>query len=149
MNTTHFEQSIKIEVSLCAEDRARLDKILAALERPKDCKGCVETVSRATEHLVEIMIPEETPKNEPQEAPEVKADEHPADVSTAPWEPVDAPQEEAPVAVQELQKKVVALCAKGLKDKVREIVNAYAGKVSDIPEDKRNEVYAQLSALEG
>ena len=51
--------------------------------------------------------------------------------------------------MQELQKLVVDLCAKGKKDQVREIVNAYAKKVSDIPEDKRNEVYAQLTALEG
>lgn len=143
-----------ITIELCAEDRARLDKILAALEKPRDCKGCVETVSKATEHIVEIMTPQEA-ENAPQEAPEVKADEHPADVSTAPWEPTEDPQEEAqeereePVAVQELQKKVVDLCAKGMKDQVREIVNAYAKKVSDIPEDKRNEVYAQLTALEG
>lgn len=138
-----------VTIELCAEDRARLDKILAALEKPRDCKGCVETVSKATEHIVEIMTPQEA-ENEPQEAPEVKADEHPADVSTAPWEPVEAPQEaEEPVAAQELQKLVVDLCAKGKKDQVREIVNAYAKKVSDIPEDKRREVYAQLTALEG
>lgn len=138
-----------ITIELCAEDRARLDKILAALEQPRDCKGCVETVAKATDHIVEIMTPE-TPKNEPEKAEPVKADEHPADVSTAPWEPTEAPQEaEEPIAVQELQKLVVDLCAKGKKDQVREIVNAYAKKVSDIPEDKRNEVYAQLTALEG
>lgn len=141
-----------ITIELCAEDRARLDKILAALEKPRDCKGCVETVAKATEHIVEQMTPpgaRPEPENEPQEAPEMKADEHPADVSTAPWEPTEAPQEDAPVSVQELQKKVVDLCAKGKKDQVREIVNAYAKKVSDIPEDKRNEVYTQLTALEG
>ena len=137
-----------ITIELCAEDRARLDKILAALEKPRDCKGCVETVTKATEHIVETMTTE-TPEKQPEKSEPVKADEHPAGVSTAPWEPTEATQEEKTVAVQELQKLVVDLCAKGKKDQVREIVNAYAKKVSDIPEDKRNEVYAQLTALEG
>lgn len=140
---------MNVTIELCAEDRARLDKILAALEKQRDCKGCVETVAKATEHIVETMTPAE-PEIQPETPEPVKADEHPADVSTAPWEPEEAPKEAAPsVTTQELQKLVVDLCAKGKKDQVREIVNAYAKKVSDIPEDKRQEVYERLTALEG
>lgn len=137
-----------ITLELCAEDRARLDKILAALEKPRDCKGCVETVSKATEHIVEIMTPQE-PENEPQEAPEVKADEHPADVSTAPWDPVEEPQEDAPsVTENDIRQKFMALSIEGKGDKARAIIKSYAAKISAVPEDKRAECIERLNELE-
>lgn len=140
--------NITMTIELCAEDRARLDKILAALEKQKDCKGCVETVSKATEHIVEIMT-EEPPKNEPQATPEEEVNKQPTEPEkVAPVEEEPATEEEL-VTASVLQKKVVDLCAKGLKDKVREIVNTYAVRVSDIPEDKRAECFEKLIALEG
>lgn len=49
----------------------------------------------------------------------------------------------------DIQKVVVRLAAAGKKAEVREIVKGYADRVSAIPEDKRAEVLARLSALEG
>ena len=58
---------------------------------------------------------------------------------------------EAPVvpSTADIQKAVVRLAAAGKKAEVREIVKGYADRVSAIPEDKRTEVLARLSALEG
>lgn len=49
----------------------------------------------------------------------------------------------------DIQKVVVRLAAAGKKAEVRETVKGYADRVSAIPEDKRAEVLARLSALEG
>lgn len=139
----------KITIELCAEDRARIDRLTAAMET---------RTQQVEEYLAgnyEPRKPEETtptePKNEPEKAEPGETNEHPAEQEPMPWgEPEPVQEAEAPtVTAQELQKKVVDLCAKGMKDKVRAIVNAYAAKVSDIPEDKRGEVYEQLTALEG
>ena len=98
---------------------------------------------------------------EPQAAPEPV-------VEAAPWEPIPEPEKPAEVRkaaeedvpkafalVQEvelrasLQKKIVELTTAGKKAAVKEIVTAYATKVSAIPEDKLAEVLAKLNELEG
>ena len=159
-----------IVIELCAEDRARLDRLAEALER-KACDACVNQVAEVMkglaptqkdatdpiqEKLAETLAKANTPTETPTEATgEAKAEtepiDHPAD-ETRPWE-TDAPAEDAkPTITQDqLQQKVMQLAAANngaLKAKVREIVNAYAKKVSDIPEDKRAEVWDQLTALE-
>lgn len=55
------------------------------------------------------------------------------------------------VLLGDVQRKVVELCgpAHGKKAEVREIVKAYAPKVTGIPADKLDEVMAKLTALEG
>ena len=68
-------------------------------------------------------------------------------------EPVAQPQEvEAPepavVSMADIQKKIVDLSAAGMKSQVRDVVKAYAERVSLIPEEKLSEVYALLEALE-
>jgi|GEM_PF-4902927 len=64
-----------------------------------------------------------------------------------------APAPEAPAAKPctkaDLSQLVVRLSAAGLKAQVREIIMAYADRVSNIPEDKYAEVMAKLTALEG
>lgn len=67
--------------------------------------------------------------------------------------PAPAPSPEAPAAKPctkaDLSQLVVRLSAAGLKAQVREIITAYADRVSNIPEDKYAEVMARLTALEG
>lgn len=65
-------------------------------------------------------------------------------------EPVAQPEPEAPIYKKEdVQALVLKLAAPGTgkKDAVKAIVNEYAKKVSDIPEEKLNEVMARLQKL--
>lgn len=67
--------------------------------------------------------------------------------------PASAPAPEVPAAnpctKADLSQLVVRLSAAGLKAQVREIITAYADRVSNIPEDKYAEVMSKLTALEG
>lgn len=140
--------TINITVELCAEDRARLDKILDLLE--KDYTGAAVAVRDAIiysiDHAEELratskttQAPTEETKPEPVE-PVTPAEETPA-------QPVEEPAAPA-VKLTDVQQKVVALSAAGKKDAVRDIIKAYADRVSAIPEDKLAEVLDKLKALE-
>lgn len=62
---------------------------------------------------------------------------------------LDAAPAAKPCTKADLSQLVVRLSAAGLKAQVREIITAYADRVSNIPEDKYAEVMAKLTALEG
>ena len=136
--------TITVITELCAEDRARLDKILEALTS-KNCQDCATSVAKyvtaevsqaAAEHPVADPFPE------PEPAPEPEAPAEPAPVADP------APATEAPTVSQsDVQKLVVELSAAGMKEQVREIVTEYAARVSLIPEDKLAEAWARLTAL--
>jgi predicted transcriptional regulator len=157
-----------ITIELCAEDRARLDRLAEALER-KACEKCVSAAlevigneKQPTETdpvqqaFADVLAKANTPTEKPTEATgastaEAAPIDHPAEEDLP--DEADAPAEEAkPTVTQDqLQQKVMQLAAANngaLKAKVREIVNAYAKKVSDVPEDKRAEVWDKLTALE-
>lgn len=160
--------SNNITIELCAEDRARLDRLAEALER-RACDKCVAaalgmigTTKQPVEadplqqKLAETLAKANAPTEKPTEAAgEAKATpapiDHPAD-DTLPWETAAPAEEAKPTITQEqLQQKVTQLAAANngaLKVKVREIVTAYAKKVSDVPEDKRAEVWDKLTDLE-
>lgn len=128
-----------ITIELCAEDRARLDSLLAKLDRRIGefiPSGEVHTdygyKAQGVEHATQ------------DEAAEAKLEEIPEPYS----EP--CPFETAPAVTRaDVQQKVVALSAAGKKAEVRDIIHAYAVKVSGIPEDKLAEVMGKLNALEG
>lgn len=123
-----------IKIELCTEDRERLDKILAALEN----LGQPMQVNELT-GAIEPAAPAEPA---PIEAPE--------GFEEIPAEPAPAPGPEAPKYTKaDIQSRVVKLSAAGKKDAVREIVNQYGAKVSDIPEAAYAEVWAKLDKLEG
>ena len=161
--------SCNITIELCAEDRARLDRLAEALER-KACDKCVQTAIEAmkcnaqptnepepgdpvqkalAETLSAVSDPVEAPKNTT-EAPET---------STQPTTPLEEekPTVEEPVAPtptrvvdrSELRAKVIELSAKGFKEQTRDIVRSYAQTVTAVPEDKITECYEKLEALEG
>lgn len=150
----------KITIELSAEDRARLDKL----------NGLLEAQITLTQDILNNGLPKPT-QTEPDEltrrlqavvegakaAKAAKADsEAPEDITP----PVTPEPEEAPAVTEEpkptvtlaqIQQKVVQLAAGNdgaKKAKVREIINAYAKKVSDLPEDKWTEVWGKLIALE-
>lgn len=155
-----------ITIELCAEDRALIDRLTQALEKNvHNCEGFVKSALEWKESQQDpiqqaiadaLARAEKTPIEKPTEAPEAPTAEaalidHPAD-EDPPWEAATPAEEAKPTITQDqLQQKVMQLAAANngaLKAKVREIVNAYAKKVSDIPEDKRTDVWGKLIALE-
>ena len=128
-----------ITIELCAEDRARLDSLLAKLDR------CIGEFAPSGEGHTDYGYKSQGVEYATQdEAAEAKLKEIPEPYS----EP--CPFETAPAVTRaDVQQKVVALSAAGKKEKVRADVNAYAAKISGIPEDKLAEVLEKLNALEG
>ena len=116
-----------ITITLCEEDRQRLDLIASllmtgveAMTAKKDAKP-VEVPEQVNEHPVDEVSPHAAPEPaaEPEAVNYTKAD------------------------VQALVMKLAAP-GTGKKDAVKAIVNEYAKKISDIPAEKLNEVMAKL-----
>lgn len=128
-----------ITIELCAEDRARLDRIAEALDAINKAN---EPITIAVSGLYAECDPDKDGR--PEEAPEAEPVQTPAEEPKAKEEP-KAPT----VSVAELQAKVVELVSAGKRDAVKAIVNQYAERVGDIPEDKRHEAMQKLEALEG
>lgn len=150
--------STTITIELCAEDRARLDRLAEALER-KACEKCVSTTLEVCGKSQPAEAPEsastpteatETPLNE--EEAEVVQTADPVAETPAEGEPTHSAEEVKPTLTKDqLQQKITQLAAAkngALKAKVRGIVKAYAEKVSDLPEDKFAEIWDKLLALE-
>lgn len=159
-----------ITIELCAEDRARLDRLAAALDKlaPK-CEDCARGVADAVAAYVttaqkqataeaeakpEPVTPttEEKPTEAPKEAAVAKETAAPT-VTPTEKEEQPAEPEKPTVTLAQIQQKVIRIASdKGgaKKAKVREIINAYGSKVSDLKEqpDKWGEVWERLTALE-
>ena len=163
-----------ITIELCAEDRARLDRLAEALER-RNCDSCVQSALKAHNDLAAMLqqpaepdpiqqkLAEalaradrkpttETPAEAPQEPAEATEAETPATTREQDESPAEVPQasEAAPSAtVDDIRQKYVALVASGKKDGARDTIKSYGvTKISDIPADKCVEVLAKLNALE-
>ena len=142
----------KIIIELAAEDRKRLDDILAALQSRPDCDKCEQTVAAAIDRQNEPQSEEKPQAKEEPEAPAFVEE-----TAAPPWEegvPAETAEPEVLTTMSahnlaEVQRKVVELCAAGHKTEVRAIVNGYASNVSGIPEEKYDEVMEKLLKLEG
>lgn len=141
-----------ITIELCAEDRARLEKLTNALmnlsedirDNKPACESCVKTVTNVL-NAAQAEQPAE-PVQKAKKTPTLPEAPPEEEKPTAPEKPA---QNNAPtVTAAEVQQKVVSLSATGKKAQVRDIVMAYASKVSEIPEDKLAEVLEKLNALE-
>lgn len=143
-----------ITIELCAEDRARIDRLTVALEaRVKQAEQIMADMADDPKPVI-IYGAQEAPAESPTEAAGAAEAETPATpqpeaepADTAEPDPV-AEAKPAPTT-QELQQKVIALVNKGKKADVSAIVKSYAATVSGIPEDKRAECMERLNALEG
>lgn len=136
---------IKVTTELCAEDRARLDKLTAALEQ----------LAPITVQVADLPLDIMATSNGIGLGKMADTEDHGdfVEIVTEPEEPETPAAPEEPAAPQhtkaELQPKVVSLVSAGKKESVKEIIKQYAAKVSDIPEDKVDEVWAKLEQLEG
>ena len=135
-----------ITINWSAEDRARIDKLIALLEdMPKhDCSKCVDAAAKYATRMATEVQPAAPVEPVEQPEPDMAPEEVPTPIEETPAAPA-----ELTVTSADVQKKVVELSAAGKKEAVKEIVQAYAPRVSAIPEDKLAEVWQQLTALEG
>lgn len=144
----------KITIELSAEDRARLDKLNQLLEAQitltQDILGNGLPTPKQTEPdelTAKLQAVVDRAKNAPEEPEEITSPVTPETEET----PTETEEPQPTVTLAQIQQKVVQLAAGyggTKKAKVREIINAYAKKVSDLPEDKWAEVWDKLTKLE-
>ena len=124
-----------ITIEFCQEDRKRIDELI----------GMAGWIAGALKDMANqpLAVLEQTEEPAP-------VNEHPVDEVSphAAPEPV-AESEQVNYSKEDVQALVLKLAAPntGKKDAVKAIVNEYAKKVSDIPEDKLNEVMVKLQKL--
>lgn len=130
-----MENNINLTVTLSEMDRALFSKLLAAVE-------ALNASLLANQGMIAIADTD-TP---------TEGASRPATPPVAePVKDIDPSAGAAAATLGDVQRKVVELCgpAHGKKAEVREIIKAYAPKVTGIPADKLDEVMAKLMALEG
>ena len=121
-----------ITIELCAEDRRRLDRVIRAMEMVTGI-GTTDAASEAP-GIVEPVVDETAVVSEPPKAEPTKQ-QNPAPIEDVPLE--------------QIQKKVVELCAAGKKEQARSIIKEFGAKVSDLKTpEQRMAVWEKLSALE-
>lgn len=136
-----------ITIELAGEDRGRLDKLLAAVEALNSSllanQGMLAIADAGT-HAEQPSEPRTAQENAPGKVT-THAENAPQSAAQTATEPSDA------VTLADVQRKVVELCGPphNKKAQVREIVKAYAPKVTGIPAGKCAEVMSKLNALEG
>ena len=138
-----------ITISLCKEDRQRLDEVIAFLGliagelKSRGIPVCKELEAAAATLPAMTQAEDGTVK--------LVQPDHPVDAPTTHLEPpaADPAPEVKPVSFAEFQKAVTQAVVKGPKQKAaaKEIVNKYAPSVSEVPEDKRAEVMAELAKI--
>lgn len=140
-----------ITIELCAEDRARLDRLTAALEARASAP--ITAPAKAQPKATPTEAPSKPTEKAEAPAPQVtptQTEEPKKEEPAAPWEePTAAPS----VTLEQIQQKVMQLATMAggtKKPKAREIINAYGTKVSDLKDhpDKWDEVWQKLTALE-
>lgn len=142
---------INITTELCAEDRARLDRLTAAMERlANDMEPPVIALAGTpfqTEQPAEVAL--DILKEGTGVAMGTIAE--PESVLAEVGAPAEEPEEkEVPEHTKtELQQKVISIVTAGKKDEVKAIIEQYAERVSAIPDEKINEVWDKLTKLEG
>lgn len=165
--------SNRITIELCAEDRARLDKLTAALEK-RSCDGCLNNALAWAEQVVRGQE-NTTPKaNEPDEvqkalaetlakaegtveAPKNATEEAEASTPTVTPQEEEKPTAEEPTQAEPTKKAThddvkslyIKLAASGKKEAARTIIMAISTTIGGIPEDKLQECHEKLVALEG
>lgn len=144
---------MNVTIELCAEDRARLDRIIGLLTEsiaPSTAPAAKEEPKKVTNAADAVKAMENFAKGAAEPTQETIAFDAPTTEPLKEEKPTE-PKKAPPVSVQEVQALVIKLCqiSDAKKTAAREVVNAYAMKVSDIPADKLPEAYKRLKALEG
>jgi len=126
-----------ITIEFCAEDRERLDRLIAALEAKT--AHVINDAPKTT-----VVDPDQlTPDDVQQKLADTLAqfEEKSDDEPPAPTTPV--------VTEDDIRSMARVLIEKGKKPQLKEIVNKYAPSITDIPEESMPAVYEQLKKLAG
>lgn len=146
-----------IEIQLCAEDRARLDRIAELLHGIDSYFSAAEKAlfpqGRGTNAVAEVNTPEPEKPAEPPKTAKETAPEETSTTPNLPWEAEAPAKAEPAVDLAQIQQKVVQLCAIGggtKKAAVRGVINEYGAKVSDLKDKPETwtEVWKKLCAIE-
>lgn len=136
-----------ITIEFCKEDRKRLDELIAfaglIVGELKNCAPVKMTLLNSGD-LAIGKIPE------PEQPDPVN--EHPVDEVSPHGQPEPVAEPERPKYTKDdVLAKVQTLATPGhpKREEAKAIIKSYGTKVSDIPEDKYNEVMDKLTALEG
>lgn len=132
----------KIVFELCAEDRARLDRLTEALEK----------TAPINIDFTPPAVTQEAPKEEPKENNNLTEEPTP-EATTEDTEPTQEDKPELNITLEHIQQKVMQLAVDNggaKKAQVRAVISAYGSKVSDLKDqpDKWAEVWEKLTALE-
>lgn len=138
-----------ITIELCAEDRARLDKLSAQLEAvarglTARCDACAEDALKLFNLGGPVAV-----NVAPPEAEIGEAAAGPQTTPPAPGKPASAPQA-APAPTythDDLRAEFVRLSNKGLRDQAKTLIQSYAATIKDVPADKLGEVIARLKEV--
>ena len=125
-----------ITIQLCAEDRQRIDELIAFAGLIASEMKSKEPINTTNPDL-KVVAP---------------AEEHPVDAVAPHGDPEPVVTEKVyTVTKADIMAKVQALAAPNnpKREQAKAIVKSYGAKVSDIPEDKYDEVMAKLVELEG
>ena len=143
-----------ITIELCAEDRARLDRIAALLEKQTTAEStctCKCNADVLPEQITIDTVTEEAPTESTEKPTDAQDEVTPT--TTPPTAETLTEAKKPSVSLEQIQQKVMQLAAANggaKKAKVRDIINTYGTKVSDLKEkeDKWDEVWQKLTALE-
>lgn len=155
-----------ITIELCKEDRERVDRLIAALER-KACDKCVSDVvnvlnvnqpqttepdpvqAALAETLDKATKAQESPKNSTGEAEAPTLPTTPQAEEKPEAEKPAQPATEKTVNQKDIRALYVKLSASGKKKEAQAVILPYATAITAIPDDKCQEIYEKLIALEG
>lgn len=144
-----------ITIELCQEDRARLDRLAEALEKivaqeaPITLEGVDDIQKMLAKTLAKASEPVEAPKNAPGAAEASTPTTTPPEEETPKEEKPTKPATEKTVNQKDVRAKYVELAASGKREEAKAIILPYATAITAIPDDKCQEVYDKLVALEG
>jgi hypothetical protein len=127
-----------ITIELCAEDRQRIDELIAFA-------GLIASEMKSRKESAGMISPQSDNRD---------TWEHPIDAVAPHGEPVADPEPAEKVykiTKDDIMAKVQSLAAPNnpKREQAKAIVKSYGAKVSDIPEDKYTEVMDKLVELEG
>ena len=134
-----------ITIEFCKEDRQRIDELIGlaawitgalkdlAANTTAAKMEKMEPIKFVNEHPVDDVSPHAAPESDPNQL---------SFFDQAPAELVNYTKADVQALVMKL-----AAPGTGKKEAVKAIVNEYAKKISDIPEEKLNEVMAKLNQL--
>ena len=142
-----------ITIEFCTEDRARIDRLAAALEamqanqpQPTEPDPVQQALAKTLDKATKAQ---KSPKNAAGEAEAPTPATTPQKEETPEAEKPAEPVTEKKVSQADVRALYVKLSASGKKEEAKAVILPISTTISGIPDDKVQEVYEKLSALEG